>query len=288
MPLPSWQVWSVVVVVLDVVVGVVSEVVVVDVDVVDVVVVVDVVDVVDVVVVLLVDVDVVVLVVDVVVELGVRTPTTEFTQSLTVVSRVALVLALEQSVADASLAIASANLLSAVDRQSEGSEPLVACFDRHWSLADAFFAAAATFFESHLLAGGAFSLVPTAEMRLLSHASRSPRTAPALPGHEVLDSAFVNPFVSRPSSCASQDAPSPAVPLASALESHLSASESALPEVLSFAPLHLSARASAGGRRHAVASRNTRAERKECMSGWPPRWRCAGNCASLVAECPPL
>src|SRR5262245_17750593 len=191
--------------------------------------------------------DVVVLVVDVVVELGVSTPTTELTQSSTAGSRVATVLALEQSVAEASLPIAAVNLSSAVARHSEGSVPLVACFERHSSLADAFLAAAATFFESHLLADGAFSLLPTAEMTSLSHASRSARTPLTLPGHEALASAFPNPFVSFSSIFASHDAFCEAVPLASALESHLSAPAIALPDVFSLAPLHLSARASAGG-----------------------------------------
>src|SRR5262245_48351522 len=139
MPLPSWHDWSVVVVVLgtEVVVAVVLDVVL-ELSVVVVTSVVDVVSVAVVVVVVLV----VVVVVDVV--LGESAASTSFTQPSTTVSRVAASVVLEQSVADVSLAIAAANLLSASARQAVGSVPLVACLDRHPSSADAFLAAAAT------------------------------------------------------------------------------------------------------------------------------------------------
>jgi hypothetical protein len=227
-------------------------------------------------------VDVVVVVVEVVVVVvvlvGVSPPATELTQSLMTGSRLAASLALEQSVADASLPIAALNLISASARQSEGSFPFSACFDRQVSFADAFLAIAATFFESHLLFAGAVSLLPTAEIAVLSHVSRSARTVLALPGHELLASAFAKPFERLASGFASQEAPPPGVPLASALESHLSALESVLPEAVSLAPVHLSARAGAGGARNAATSTDTSAGRIECMSGWPP-FDCASGTA---------
>jgi len=169
MPFPSWHEARVVLVVLEVVV--------------------------EVVVVGTVVVGIVVVVVDVVLEvvvvlLGVSTLATESTQLSMTASRVAAVLGLEQSVADESLPIAALNLLFADARQSDGSLPLLACFERQSSLADAFLAIAATFFESHLLAVGAVSLAPTAESAALSQVSRRSRTALALPGHAPLASAF--------------------------------------------------------------------------------------------------
>src|SRR5262249_13870419 len=132
MPFPSWHEARVVLVVLEVVVEVV---------------------VVGIVVVGTVVVGIVVVVVDVVLEvvvvlLGVSTLATESTQLSMTASRVAAVLGLEQSVADESLPIAALNLLFADARQSDGSLPLLACFERQSSLADAFLAIAATFFES--------------------------------------------------------------------------------------------------------------------------------------------
>src|SRR5262245_17778528 len=262
MPLPSWHDWSVVVVVLgtEVVVAVVLDVVLE----LSVVVVTSVVDVVSVAVVVVVVVLVVVVVVDVVV--GESAATTSFTQPSTTVSRVAAVVVLEQSVADVSLAIAAANLLSASARQAVGSVPLVACLDRHPSSADAFLAAAATFFESHLLSVGLLSLAPTAARTLLSHVPRAETTALALPGQESWRSAFAKSFATFAPGLASQGA-SGAFPFDSAFASHLSVPEIALPEDLSLVPPHLSARAIAGGASNAMATARTTERRGECMSG---------------------
>jgi len=232
--------------------------------VVDVVSVVVVVVVVSVVVVVVVVVLVVVVVVDVV--LGESAASTSFTQPSTTVSRVAAVVVLEQSVADVSLAIAAANLLSASARQAVGSVPLVACLDRHPSSADAFLAAAATFFESHLLSVGLLSLAPTAARTLLSHVPRAETTALALPGQESWRSAFAKSFATFAPGLASQGA-SGAFPFDSAFASHLSVPEIALPEDLSLVPPHLSARAIAGGASNAMATARTTERRGECMSG---------------------
>ena len=119
---------------------------------------------------------VVVVVVVVVVAGAESAATTSFTQPSTTVSRAAAGVVLEQSVAEASLAMAAANLVSASARHSVGSVSLVSCFDRHFSFADAFLAAAATFFESHLLSAGVSSgWLPPPRGRC-SHMSRSPRS----------------------------------------------------------------------------------------------------------------
>src|SRR5262249_46756625 len=197
-------------------------------------------------------------------------------------SRVAASLALEQSVADASLPIAASNLVSADERQSDGSFPLLACFDRQPSLVDAFLAMAATFFESHLLAVGAVSLAPTAEIASLSQVSRRARTALGLPGHAPVASAFVKLFDRLASAFASQEAPPPGVPLASAFASHLSAPETVWPDALSLAPVHLSACADVGEETSAAARTNTRRGRIESMTSVASHatarwWRCAAR-----------
>src|SRR5262249_29560239 len=199
-----------------------------------------------------------------------RAAPTWFTQPSRSVSRAAAGVVLEQSVAEASLAIAASNLLSASARHAVGSISLVACFDRQRSLADAFLAAAVTFCESHLLSAGVLWLAPTAARTLLSHVAIAEMTAPALPGHETLRSAFVKSFVTVSSGVWSHGAAG-ALPFASALESHRSVLEIASPDDLSLLPSHLSARAIAGCRSDAVARIRTNEYRRECMSGWPPQ-----------------
>ena len=162
-----------------------------------------------------------------------------------------------------------------------GSVSLVSCFDRQRSFADAFLAAAATFFESHLLSDGVPGWPPPQRGRC-SRTSRSPRSPRwRFRGTSSLRSAFVKSFVTVSSGFWLHGAAG-TLPFASALESHWSVLEIALPDDLSLLPSHLSARAMAGCRSDAVARIKTSECRRECMSGWPPRCRRAS--ASRMAH----